>query len=48
MLDFDLVYVYPWPAERDVVAYLFREFARAGTLLLVYHGGARFELLQVG
>ena len=46
-LDFDLVYVYPWPAEREVVAYLFRELARAGTLLLVYHGGARFELLRV-
>ena len=46
-LDFDLVYVYPWPAERAVVAYLFRELARAGTLLLVYHGGARFELLRV-
>ena len=46
-LDFDLVYVYPWPAERDVVAYLFREFARSGTHLLVHHGGARFELLRV-
>ena len=43
-LDFDLVFVYPWPAEERMVASLFRRFAQPGTLLAVYRGGLQFML----
>ena len=44
--DFDLIYVYPWPAEHRVVGHVFRDFARPGTLLLAYHGGCRFDVFR--
>lgn len=40
-LDFDLIYVYPWPAERRLVGYLFSHFAPRGALLLEYLGAGR-------
>jgi hypothetical protein len=36
--DFDLVFAYPWPDEEEVTAELFERHARAGALLLTYHG----------
>lgn len=44
--DFDIIYVYPWPAEQRLVGYLFREFAAPGALLAVYYGGGRFDLFR--
>ncbi|MAG58657.1 MAG: hypothetical protein CMJ83_20400 [Planctomycetes bacterium] len=36
--DFDVVYVYPWPGEEDVVSGLFEHISAEGTLLVTYHG----------
>jgi len=44
--DFDIVYVFPWPAEHRIVNYLFRTFAPPGALLLALHGGAGFSVLR--
>lgn len=43
-VDFDFIYVYPWPAEERLVDYLFRHFAPAGALLAVYRGGSQVAL----
>lgn len=36
--DFDLVFVYPWPGEEQVVFDLFLDAAATGSLLMTYHG----------
>ena len=38
ILDFDLVYAYPWPGEVDGLLETFRHGARPGSRILVYHG----------
>ena len=37
--DFDVVFAYPWPDEENLVERLFERHARAGGLLVSYHGG---------
>ncbi len=42
--EFDLVFVYPWPDEEQLVEDLFEQHARTGALLLSYHGGEDVRL----
>ncbi len=35
--DFNVIYVYPWPDEEQIVADLFDHYASEGTFLLTYH-----------
>ena len=42
----DLVFAYPWPAERRVVYELFAELAQEGALLLAFHGGVDLQLAR--
>lgn len=44
--DFDLIYVYPWPAEKQLVVDLFGLYASGGTLLIVNQGGADMQLYR--
>jgi hypothetical protein len=44
--DFDLIYVYPWPAESELCESLFSRFAPTGSLLISYQGGGRFRFLR--
>jgi hypothetical protein len=41
--DFDVVFAYPWPDEEEITAALFERHARAGAVLVTYHGGAEFR-----
>ncbi|MCA9729136.1 MAG: class I SAM-dependent methyltransferase [Candidatus Eisenbacteria bacterium] len=41
---FDVVYAYPWPAERPLVLSLFERCADPGTLLVTYLGGADIRI----
>jgi hypothetical protein len=43
-MEFDLIFVYPWPSEEKVVEMLIDRFAKPGTSLLTYHGGGRVRL----
>jgi hypothetical protein len=43
-VDFDLIYVFAWPGERQVVDLLFRRFARPGSMLITYLGGLQVRL----
>ncbi len=45
-VDFDIVYVFPWPAEHRLVNYLFRGFAPPGALLVALHGGTGYSVLR--
>ena len=36
--DFDMIFVYPWPGEEDVVTGLFERYAAVGSILLTHHG----------
>lgn len=42
--EFDVIYVYPWPAERKIVAGLFERFAPRDALLVSYHGGKDLQV----
>jgi len=42
--EFDLVFVYPWPDEEELVEDLFERHAGIGALLLSYHGGEDVRL----
>lgn len=42
--DFDVIYAYPWPAERRVINMLFERYAPTGALLVAYHGGVTVDL----
>lgn len=42
--DFDVVFAYPWPDEEQLIARLFERHARAGALLVGYHGGDRLRV----
>jgi hypothetical protein len=37
--DFDVIFAYPWPDEEDVIEVMFDDHARAGAILVTYHGG---------
>jgi predicted O-methyltransferase YrrM len=37
--DFDVIFVYPWPNEGGATEKVFEQYARAGALLVTYHGG---------
>jgi hypothetical protein len=42
--DFDVVFAYPWPDEERVIGDLFECHARAGAVLVTYHGGEDLRL----
>ena len=42
--DFDVVFVYPWPDEEQLIERLFERHARAGAVLVSYHGGDEFRV----
>ncbi len=42
--DFDVVFAYPWPDEEQFIARLFDRHARAGAVLVSYHGGNRMRV----
>jgi hypothetical protein len=42
--DFDVIFAYPWPDEERLAAELFARYARAGAVLVTYHGGEEFRL----
>ena len=37
VMDFDLVFAYPWPNDEELTAALFDRFAAGGALLLTYN-----------
>ncbi len=41
---FDLIYVFPWPAEERAATRLFEQFGRDDGLLLSFHGGRDIRL----
>ncbi|WP_418316658.1 hypothetical protein [Piscinibacter sakaiensis] len=43
---FDLIYVYPWPAEERAALRLFDDYGRERSLLLSFHGATRMRLRQ--
>ncbi|MCK0148393.1 class I SAM-dependent methyltransferase [Marivita sp. S6314] len=47
LFDFDLVYAYFWPAERDVMTDAFARHAHDGTILLRYAGGVTCEAFRI-
>ena len=46
LMDFDVIYVYAWPAELRAVTDFFSDFAKPGTLLLIYEGGETFSVMR--
>jgi len=42
--DFDVIFVYPWPDEEQLIENLFQRHAAAGALLMTYHGGDALRL----
>ncbi len=42
-LDFDLIYVYPWPAEYPYLLRMLHQSAAAGTDVFIFRGGVNFE-----
>jgi hypothetical protein len=36
--DFDIIFAYPWPDEEALTQVLFERYARAGAVLVSYHG----------
>jgi len=44
MADFDLIHVYIWPDEEEIVHRVFAQHSRPGALLLTYHGEDWVEL----
>jgi len=42
--DCDVVYIYPWPAEKAIVTQRFEQMAQPGALLVSYQGGGRFRI----
>jgi len=36
--DFDVIFAYPWPGEREVMNGLFAHYAAVGAVLVTYHG----------
>ena len=42
--DFDIIFAYPWPDEERLTGALFERYARAGAVLLTYHGGDDLRL----
>jgi hypothetical protein len=44
--DFDLVYVYPWPAESEMILGQFERNAPPGTRLVTFHGGADLRVYR--
>jgi hypothetical protein len=42
--DFDVVFAYPWPDEEKLTGALFARRARAGAVLVTYHGEAEFRV----
>ena len=46
LFDFDVIYVYAWPAEVQSVLTFFSANAHTGTWLLVYQGGDQFCIVK--
>jgi hypothetical protein len=44
LLNCDVVYIYPWPAETAYITGRFEQLARPGALLISYKGGGRFRI----
>lgn len=42
--DADVVYVYPWPAEQQLIREIFRRFGRDNALLVSFTGGIGLEI----
>lgn len=47
LFDFDVIYAYLWPAERDAVTAAIGRHARDGTIFLRYGGGVTCDAFQV-
>lgn len=45
--EFDLVYAYPWPEERDLYHNILRDFGRRDVLMLIYDGREGISLFQI-
>ena len=48
LVDFDLVYAFPWPGEEDWLRELVKRHARPGALLLTCDGGEGFHHFRDG
>lgn len=44
--DVELFFAYPWPDEIAPMLALFKKVAVAGAILVVYHGGRNYRVLQ--
>lgn len=42
--DYDLIYIYPWPAEATMLERLFHQFGNPGSVMISYQGGGHFHL----
>ena len=47
LFDFDVIYIYAWPAERDAVTHAVSHFGRSGTVFMRYGGGVTCEAFRV-
>lgn len=47
LFDFDVIYAYLWPAERDAVTAAIGRYARDGTIFLRYGGGVTCDAFRV-
>ena len=47
LFDFDVIYAYPWPAERDAMTRTIARHAPNGTIFLRYGGGFHCDAFQV-
>ena len=47
IFDFDIIYIYAWPAERELVTKSIARFGRPGTIFMRYGGGITCEAFQV-
>lgn len=47
LFDFDVIYAYFWPAERNAMTQFVAEYARPGTLFMRYGGGLDCTLFRV-
>lgn len=46
LCNFDLMYVYPWPDEREAYEAIFAANSKVGALLLSYHGRTGMKLIR--
>ena len=47
LFDFDVIYIYAWPAEKNMMTDAVARYAKPGTVFLRYGGGLTCEAFRV-